>query len=345
MFTTRFKVMVCIITAGFLSAPSLARAQQTLGACVNNQSGNMRLASSAAACKGPEVFVQWSVQGAIGPTGPQGLKGDTGATGAPGAVGPTGPQGPQGVSGLKGDTGATGAPGAIGPTGPQGVAGLKGDTGATGAAGAVGPTGPQGPQGVAGLNGANGAVGPTGPAGTAGAAGAVGPTGPQGPAGADGADGADGAGLVNGTIAGQLLSWDGNNSWVAKAPTTDNIVVNNMQPYLAINYVITLSGIFPSRNGADAFIGEIYLFAGNFAPRNYALCDGQLMSIASNTALFSILGTTYGGDGQTTFALPDLRGRAPIHAGGSQGFGVSLRTLGEMGGSETTTVPTHKHTP
>ena len=67
--------------------------------------------------------------------------------------------------------------------------------------------------------------------------------------------------------------------------------------------------------GTDAFIGEVMIFGGNFAPRNYALCNGQLLSIAQNTALFSLLGTTYGGDGQTTFALPDLRGRFPLHAG------------------------------
>ncbi len=105
-----------------------------------------------------------------------------------------------------------------------------------------------------------------------------------------------------------------------------------MQPFLAVNYVIALQGIYPSRNAAEPFIGEIMLFAGNFAPRGWALCDGQLVSISQNTALFSLLGTTYGGNGQTTFALPDLRGRAPIHSG--QGPGLSLRNLGEQGGVE-----------
>jgi microcystin-dependent protein len=115
-----------------------------------------------------------------------------------------------------------------------------------------------------------------------------------------------------------------------------------MQPYTAINYVIALEGIFPQRNGSEPFIGEIYMFAGNFPPRGYALCDGQLLSIAQNTALFSILGTTYGGNGQTTFGLPDLRGRAPIHSG--TGPGLTPRTLGEMGGAETRTITTHTHT-
>ena len=81
---------------------------------------------------------------------------------------------------------------------------------------------------------------------------------------------------------------------------------------------------------ADPFIGEIVMFGGNFAPRGWALCDGQLLDIASYTALFSILGTTYGGDGRTNFALPDLRGRAPVHAG--QAPAVPAQRLGTEGG-------------
>ena len=96
----------------------------------------------------------------------------------------------------------------------------------------------------------------------------------------------------------------------------------------------------------DPFIGEITLFAGNYAPRGWAFCQGQLLSIAQNTALFSILGTTYGGDGQTTFALPDLRGRAPIGPG--QGPGLPPYYLGELGGEPTHTLiypemPAHSH--
>ena len=70
----------------------------------------------------------------------------------------------------------------------------------------------------------------------------------------------------------------------------------------------------------EPFIGQIVMFGGNFAPRGWALCDGQLLSIASNSALFSILGTTYGGDGRTTFGLPDLRGHVPMHAGNGPGL-------------------------
>lgn len=93
-------------------------------------------------------------------------------------------------------------------------------------------------------------------------------------------------------------------------------------------------------------IGEIRLFAGNFAPRNWAFCNGQLLSIAQNTALFSILGTTYGGNGQTTFGLPDLRGRVPIHPG--QGPGLSNYSLGQTAGAESVTLlqsnmPAHNH--
>lgn len=87
---------------------------------------------------------------------------------------------------------------------------------------------------------------------------------------------------------------------------------------------------------ATPFLGEIVMFAGNFAPRGWAFCSGQIMSIAQNTALFSILGTTYGGNGQTTFALPDLRSRVPIHAG--QGPGLSNYSLGQVGGSESNTL-------
>jgi microcystin-dependent protein len=96
----------------------------------------------------------------------------------------------------------------------------------------------------------------------------------------------------------------------------------------------------------DPFLGEIRMFAGNFAPRGWATCDGQIMSIAQNTALFSILGTTYGGNGQTTFALPDLRGRVAIHAG--QGPGLSPYVQGESIGLENVTLlstqmPMHTH--
>src|SRR6266850_1674749 len=98
---------------------------------------------------------------------------------------------------------------------------------------------------------------------------------------------------------------------------------------------------------ADPFVAEIRIFPFNFPPTGWAFCDGQLLPLSQNTALFSLLGTTYGGDGKSTFALPDLQGRAPMHPG--QGPGLSLHDLGETGGSETVTllqseIPSHAHT-
>lgn len=97
----------------------------------------------------------------------------------------------------------------------------------------------------------------------------------------------------------------------------------------------------------EPFIGEVKLFGFNFAPKGYATCQGQIMSIAQNTALFSLLGTTYGGNGTTTFGLPDLQGRAPIGQG--QGPGLPLYSMGEIGGTTSTTLltsnmPAHVHT-
>jgi microcystin-dependent protein len=98
---------------------------------------------------------------------------------------------------------------------------------------------------------------------------------------------------------------------------------------------------------SDPFVGEIRMFASNFAPQGWALCDGQLLAISSADALFSLLGTIYGGDGRTTFALPDLRGRVPIHMG--SGPGLTPRPIGSRGGVEQVTLtqvhmPAHTHT-
>lgn len=96
----------------------------------------------------------------------------------------------------------------------------------------------------------------------------------------------------------------------------------------------------------DPFVAEIRIFPFNFAPRGWAFCNGQLLPLSQNTALFSLLGTTYGGDGRSNFALPDLQGSAPMHPG--QGPGLSLHDLGEKSGTETVTllqseIPTHTH--
>ena len=99
---------------------------------------------------------------------------------------------------------------------------------------------------------------------------------------------------------------------------------------------------------ADPFVAEIRIFPFNFAPKGWAWCDGQLLPLSQNTALFSLVGTTYGGNGKSTFGLPNLQGRSPMHPG--QGPGLSLHDLGETGGSETVTLlesemPSHTHTP
>jgi len=96
----------------------------------------------------------------------------------------------------------------------------------------------------------------------------------------------------------------------------------------------------------DPFVAEIRIFPFNFAPKGWAFCDGQLLPLSQNTALFSLLGTTYGGDGKSNFALPNLQGNAPMHPG--QGPGLSLHDLGETGGSETVSlleseIPSHSH--
>ena len=97
---------------------------------------------------------------------------------------------------------------------------------------------------------------------------------------------------------------------------------------------------------SNPYIGEIRLFAGNFAPVGFAFCNGQLLAISENSALFALIGTIYGGDGQTTFALPDLRGRLPMHQG--TGPGLTTRVIGQQFGTETVTlttaqIPAHSH--
>lgn len=119
-----------------------------------------------------------------------------------------------------------------------------------------------------------------------------------------------------------------------------------MKKFLFVNLFILLSFFSTVKAQSEPYIGQIAIFPYNFAPRGWAPCDGRLLSIAQNTALFSLLGTTYGGNGQTTFALPDLRGRVIVGIG--QGPGLTNRDLGEMSGTENTTLtvanlPPHNH--
>jgi microcystin-dependent protein len=134
----------------------------------------------------------------------------------------------------------------------------------------------------------------------------------------------------------------------APEPTERRSFIKRLLAFTAGGAVVAAATPRTALAGADAFIGEISLVAFTFAPRGWAFCDGQLLPIAQNTALFALLGTTYGGNGQTTFALPDLRGRVPLHAGGGTGPGLSTYNLGESAGVENVTLlagqmPAHNH--
>ena len=146
-----------------------------------------------------------------------------------------------------------------------------------------------------------------------------------------------------------FLTWDGS-SWVAKSlqigASGSNMAFSVRDPYQVVNFIIALEGIFPSRPGLDPYLGEIQMVGFDWAPRGWAKCDGQLLSISQNSALFALLGTTYGGNGQNTFGLPDLRGRSPVHAG--TGPGLSNKQIGERAGAENATLtnsnlPMHIH--
>lgn len=152
------------------------------------------------------------------------------------------------------------------------------------------------------------------------------------------------AGAVNGNV----LCFNGTN-WVARnlvaGEAGGNQPFNNVQSGLVINYCISAFGIFPQQN-SQPYVGEIRMFGFNFNPNGWFFCDGQLLPISENEVLFMLIGTYYGGDGESTFAVPDLRGRLPMHMG--TGPGLSVRNLGEVVGSESTVIisnqlPPHTH--
>jgi microcystin-dependent protein len=137
---------------------------------------------------------------------------------------------------------------------------------------------------------------------------------------------------------------------IAAAPDTDRrSFIKRTLAFIAGGAVVAAAAPNIAKADGDPFVGEIALVPYNFAPKGWAFCDGQILPISQNTALFSLLGTTYGGNGQTTFALPDLRGRVPMHVGGSgAGPGLSPYNLGEQGGVEgvtllATQMPSHSH--
>ena len=199
---------------------------------------------------------------------------------------------------LYAKTSGSSTPGPQGPQGPQGNDGATGPQGIQGVAGATGATGAQGIQGVAGATGATGAQGIQG---VAGATGATGAQGIQGVAGATGATGAQGI----------------------QGPAGSSATV----PTLGLRYVMATQGIFPCQgcgsSGTETLLGEIKLMPYNFVPGGWADCNGQLLPISANAALFSLIGTTFGGNGTTNFALPDLRDRLP------KGVGVTT-SLGQI---------------
>jgi hypothetical protein len=182
--------------------------------------------------------------------------------------------------------------------------GAMGPQGATGAPGMAGATGPAGPAGVAGAAGSTGPVGPKGPTGTAGPAGTTGASGPQGPTGAMGAAGNQGPRGPQGTTGPQGIQGVRGDTVVQRG-----YVTLDRASMRALNHPFNCT------------LGEIRLSSG---PSYYMLpADGQLLPISEWDALFQLLGTYYGGDGQTTFALPDLRGLAPKdHTYSICGFGV-----------------------
>jgi len=189
------KILLASAAVLTLAASAVPAQAQVVRACYSIANGSVRIVSSAADCRGGEVFTTWSVtgpQGPAGPAGPTGATGAAGAVGATGAQGPIGPAGPQGPVGAAGATGAQGLPGADGAVGPQGPAGPIGPAGPAGATGATGAQGLPGADGATGATGAAGAQGPQGLKGDTGATGATGAQGPQGLTGATGAQGPQG---------------------------------------------------------------------------------------------------------------------------------------------------------
>jgi microcystin-dependent protein len=160
-----------------------------------------------------------------------------------------------------------------------------------------------------------------------------------------------------GTIApgtsGKILYSNGTN-WLAGSTTVGNTgsgtAISVLQPYSVITYGIATYGLYPSFSGADPYMGEIYTFAygDGRVPSGYMKCDGSTLSIGSYAALFSLLGTAYGGNGTTTFGLPDLRGRIPLGAGRIDGLGTTYSPGGKSGAESvsltTGNMPSHNHT-
>ncbi len=284
MFLALLPALVIALGSGAAQA-SIPDAHGVIHGCYSRFTGGIRLIDTEATP--PQSCLTFLGETAVswsvkGPEGPRGATGATGVTGATGARGATGAQGATGNSGATGQNGATGSTGAQGPAGQAGATGVSGATGATGATGAQGATGGQGPQGE---------TGPTG---------STGPSGPEGQKGETGATGPQGA---TGTV--DAYTKTESDSRFMKTSQFGNPAEAH-----------------EGGGGSDSscILGEVKLMAGFELPDNWEFAHGQILAIATNTALFSLLGTTYGGNGTTTFALPNLEGVEPA---GKSGVGVN----------------------
>jgi Phage Tail Collar Domain/Collagen triple helix repeat (20 copies) len=267
-----------------------AKQQRVIRACQNLYNGLLRIPRPGGRCWVGERQLTWNVrgrtglQGAIGAKGARGARGPAGIPGAAGTDGPAGARGLDGSNGATGPAGAAGADGEAGPQGPQGLQGLQGDQGLQGLQGDPGPQGLQGDAGPQGDKGDAGAPGLQGPKGDAGAQGAKGDTGAQGPKGDTGAQGPKGDTGPQGPPDPSATAF--------------------------LSRIGMETGGAAASSGRECTLGEIMLTAAYVATSGLPVA-GQLLTISDNTALFSLLGTTYGGDGKDNFRLPDLRSVTP----------------------------------
>lgn len=202
-----------------------------------------------------------------------------------------GKRGHRGVPGIQGDIGLQGKKGDIG------IQGEKGEMGIQGIQGILGPEGLQGLQGEIGIQGI---PGPEGPQGLQGEIGIQGIPGPQGLQGIQGPEG-------------------------PSAPAGKSEPHTNMQPYLTVNFIINTDGSFPNPDVASPspYLGEIRMTASSIAPKGWEICNGQILQKNDNFMLFMTIGNVFGGDGINTFALPDFRGRIPLHINVDKPIGLS----------------------
>lgn len=269
-------ISVSLVLVG--TAAMAAPTSTVVDACYRKESGSVRIVHSSFDCRRDEQFVSWNVEG---PTGPAGPAGPPGVPGLPGQAGPVGPAGPKGATGPAGVPGAAGAPGA---TGPAGSIGPAGPTGSAGPAGSIGPTGLTGATGPAGPIGPTGAPGAAGPAGTPGSTGPAGPSGPQGPLGPVGPSGTS-------TIPANLTALSG------------ALSTNGGVAYLG-------NDVFEFPSASYCTLGDIVLSINGYG-QGALPADGRILPISQYAAVFSLMGTNFGGNGTSNFALPDLRAFAP----------------------------------